>query len=183
MSTSITGSGTITFSPTSPIATCDDDKNVTMTITPAAGYKLKTWAVTTGVGYVDADDTDPAVVTDEDNSTPQPIALTFNQHKSGTYAVAATFEQMHDEYYDYMHDNAKVGSNRTGAYSAPSRTSKTATSGEDCKTNHYKFKGWVDKEEINDDGTLKDGYTLISSGTSMTASNKVYYAVWAEEAE
>lgn len=181
LSTNSPANGTISFSPASPIATCDANKTVTMTITPSAGYKLSDWAVATGDGKVPASSTVPAVVTGEDNSDAQVITLMFNQHLSGDYAVSATFEQMHDEYYDYMHDNAKVGGNRTGAYSAPSRTSKTATSGEDCKTNHYKFKGWVVSTEINDDGTLKDGYTLISSGTSMTASNKIYYAVWAEE--
>ena len=181
LSTNSPANGTISFSPASPIATCDANKTVTMTITPSAGYKLSDWAVATGDGKVAASSTVPTVVTGEDNSDAQVITLTFNQHLSGDYAVSATFEQMHDEYYDYMHDNAKVGANRTGAYSAPSRTSKTPTSGEDCKTDHYKFKGWVVSTEINDDGTLKGGYTLISSGTSMTASNKIYYAVWAEE--
>ena len=182
LSTNSPSNGTITFAPVSPIATCDANQNVTMTITPNAGYKLSEWSVATGDGKVAASSTSPAVVTGEDNSDEQEIALTFNQHLSGTYAVSATFEQMHDEYYDYMHDNAKVGANRTGSYSAPSRTSKTAgKTANDCKGNHYKFKGWVVSTEINDDGTLKSGYTLITAGTSMTASNKIYYAVWAEE--
>ena len=182
LSTNSPSNGTITFDPVSPIATCDANQNVTMTITPNAGYKLSEWSVATGDGKVAASSTSPAVVTGEDNSDEQEIALTFNQHLSGTYAVSATFEQMHDEYYDYMHDNAKVGANRTGSYSAPSRTSKTAgKTANDCKGNHYKFKGWVVSTEINDDGTLKSGYTLITAGTSMTASNKIYYAVWAEE--
>lgn len=184
LSTNSPSNGTITFDPVSPIATCDANQNVTMTITPAAGYKLSEWTVATGDGKVAASSTSPAVVTGEDNSDEQEIALTFNQHLSGTYAVSATFEQMHDEYYDYMHDNAKVGGNRTGSYFAPSRTSKTAgKTANDCKGNHYKFKGWVVSSEINDDGTLKSGYTLITAGTSMTASNKIYYAVWAEEAD
>ena len=152
-----------------------------MTITPDPGYKLSAWSVATGDGKVAAANTTPAIVTGEDNSDEQEITLTFSQHASGNYDVSATFEQMHDEYFDYMHDNAKVGGNRTGAYSAPSRTSKTAASGEDCKTNHYKFKGWVAQDEINNDGSMKDGYTLITAGSSMTASNKVYYAIWAEE--
>lgn len=182
LSTNSPSNGTITFDPVSPIATCDANQNVTMTITPNAGYKLSEWSVATGDGKVAASSTSPAVVTGEDNSDEQEIALVFNQHLSGTYAVSATFEQMHDEYYDYMHDNAKVGANRTGSYSAPSRTSKTAgKTANDCKGNHYKFKGWVVSTEINDDGTLKSGYTLITAGTSMTASNKIYYAVWAEE--
>lgn len=175
--------GTVAFSHKS-LTTCsatDSERQRTMTITPAAGYKLKTFEVATGDGKVAASSTSPAVVVDEDNSDAQVITLTFAQNANGNYDVTATFEQMHDEYYDYMHDNAKVGLNRTGVYPAPSRTSKTATKGTECKENHYKFKGWVVAEEINTDGTLKSGYTLITSGTSMTASNKIYYAVWAEE--
>lgn len=173
--------GTVAFA-RAKVPTCDDDQNVTMTITPDAGYKLKTWAVATGDGKVDASSTSPAVITDDDDIGEQEISLTFDQHTSGTYAVTATFEQMKDQYYDYMHDNAKVGGDRTGAYSAPTRTSKTAgKTDNDCKGNHYKFKGWVVSSEVNDDGTLKDGYTLISGGASMTASNKIYYAIWAEE--
>ena len=181
LSTNGPSNGTIAFDPESPVATCDDDKEVKMTITPAAGYKLSTWSVATGEGKVAPTGTSPSVVTGEDNSTEQVITLTFAQNTSGEYAVSATFEQMHDEYYDYMHDNAKVGGDRTGTYSAPSRSSKTAASGKDCKTNHYKFKGWVVQSEINDDGSPKAGYTLITAGSSMTASNKIYYAVWAEE--
>ena len=181
LTTNSPANGTITFAPAGPIATCEANQNVTMTITPSPGYKLSAWSVATGDGKVAAANTTPAVVTGEDNSDEQEITLTFSQHTTGNYDVSATFEQMHDEYFDYMHDNAKVGGNRTGAYYAPSRDSKTAASGEDCKTNHYKFKGWVVQEEINDDGTLKSGYTLITAGSSMTASNKIYYAVWAEE--
>ena len=181
LTTNSPANGTITFEPAGPIATCEANQNVTMTITPSPGYKLSDWSVATGDGKVAAANTTPAVVTGEDNSDEQEITLTFSQHTTGNYDVSATFEQMHDEYFDYMHDNAKVGPNRTGVYPAPSRTSKTAASGEDCKTNHYKFKGWVVQEEINDDGTLKSGYTLITAGSSMTASNKIYYAVWAEE--
>ena len=181
LTTNSPANGTIAFVPAGPIATCEANQNVTMTITPSPGYKLSDWSVATGDGKVAAANTTPAVVTGEDNSDEQEITLTFSQHTTGNYDVSATFEQMHDEYFDYMHDNVKVGGNRTGAYSAPSRTSKTAASGEDCKTNHYKFKGWVVSTEINDDGTLKSGYTLITAGTSMTASNKIYYAVWAEE--
>ena len=175
--------GTVAFSK-SRLTTCgatDGERQRTMTITPDAGYKLKTFEVATGDGKVAASSTSPDVKVDENNSDAQVITLTFAQNAEGNYDVTATFEEMHDEYYDYMHANAKQGANRTGVYNAPSLSSKTATTGADCKENHYKFKGWVAENEINENGTLKGGYTLISGGTSMTASNKKYYAVWAEE--
>jgi len=89
-----------------------------------------------------------------------------------------------DYFIDIMHDNATIG--KQGTYSAPSALSD-ATSGDDyCMDKHYHFLGWVNSEDINDDGTLKDGYTLIpadddNSGSGYTADNKTFYAIWVKE--
>ena len=43
---------------------------------------------------------------------------------------------------------------------------------------HYKFVGWVEEDGLNDDGTLKSGYTPIPPGTPMEADLTTYYAIW-----
>ena len=51
--------GTVSFSPTGPVETCDGSQNVAMTITPSTGYKLTGWS-TDGVS---PSSTSPAVST------------------------------------------------------------------------------------------------------------------------
>ena len=51
-----------------------------------------------------------------------------------------------------------------------------------CEGTHYKFMGWVEASYINEDGSLKDGYTLIpGSESGHCADTKTFYAIWAEE--
>ncbi len=80
--------GTVSFSPTGPIASCAGAVNTTMTITPAAGYQLTGWS-TSGVS---PSSTNPAVSTSGSASqAAQSIALTFAQGTNGTYTANATF--------------------------------------------------------------------------------------------
>ena len=179
MSAGSASHGMVTFGKSS-VATCGSSANVTMTITPAAGYQLTNFSVATGDGTVAPSSTSPAVVTNNNSSAAQVITLTFAENATGTYTVTPTFTAMRDRFYDYMHDNGQKY-NKDGAYTVPSLNNETAASSGDCRTTHYKFMGWVVEDEINDDGSLQTGYTLITSGNSAAATNKNYYAVWAEE--
>ena len=181
LTASKTGSGTVTFG-SSTIATCDADKEVTMTIAPGAGYQLTSFEVTTGDGQIAPKAMSDEVVTGNNSSAAQNITLTFAEDADGAYDVTATFTVMQDKYYDYMHANGLQYTKNGNYGTVPTLTNQSEASGEDCTTNHYKFKGWVAADEVNEDGSLKTGYTLIAGGTTgKSATNTSYYAVWAEE--
>ena len=72
-------------------------------------------------------------------------------------------------------------STRSGSYTTPPALSNTMP-GTACEGTHYKFMGWVEASYINEDGSLKDGYTLIpGSESGHCADTKTFYAIWAEE--
>lgn len=103
---------------------------------------------------------------------------------SSNVTITATWTNKQDTYYDYMHENTAVGktyyATRSGSYTTPTLSDETP--GEACEGTHYKFMGWVESAYINEDGTLKDGYTLIpGSESGQCADNKTFYAIWAEE--
>lgn len=86
-----------------------------------------------------------------------------------------------DYFIDIMHDNETI--EKQGSYSMPAALSD-ASKGEDthCDEKHYHFIGWVESSYIDEDGTLKDGYTIYPAGDSgHTAANKTFYAIWAKE--
>lgn len=85
--------GTVTFNKTTQ-ATCGGDKEVTMTITPAAGYQLSSYAVATGDGKVAAKSMSAEVVTNNNSSAAQNITLTFAEDANGAYDVTASFSLM-----------------------------------------------------------------------------------------
>jgi uncharacterized repeat protein (TIGR02543 family) len=85
--------GTVTFNKTTQ-ATCGGDKEVTMTITPAAGYQLSSYAVATGDGKVAAKSMSAEVVTNNNSSAAQNITLTFDEDANGAYDVTAAFSEM-----------------------------------------------------------------------------------------
>ena len=96
---------------------------------------------------------------------------------------SATFNSNPDCVYDYfidiMHDT-EIDPVQ-GTYAMPSPSDKDPGD-EHCDEKHYHFLGWVEESEINDDGTLKSGYTLYPAGDSgHTANNKTYYAIWGKE--
>ena len=86
LATNSPSNGSVEFSPTGPLGTCDGDKDVTMTISPAAGYYLSAFNV--GAGSVARKS--EGSVTVPSNST-QNIALKFAANSSGTYTANATF--------------------------------------------------------------------------------------------
>jgi len=98
--------------------------------------------------------------------------------------ITATWTNKQDKFYDYMHENHPGGSDyysRSGAYTTPAALDNT-TPGDGCEGKHYKFMGWVEADYINEDGTLKDGFTLIpASQSGHCADGKTFYAIWAEE--
>lgn len=86
--------GSVAFSPAGLVTTCDEDKEVALTITPAAGYQLTGWTVNTASGYADAKTTSPAVVTNNNSNAAQNITLTFAEGANKNYDVTATFGLM-----------------------------------------------------------------------------------------
>ena len=85
--------GTIAFGKTS-VGTCGGDKEVSLTITPAAGYQLSSYAVATGDGKVAAKSMSAEVVTNNNSSAAQNITLTFAEDANGAYDVTAAFSLM-----------------------------------------------------------------------------------------
>lgn len=93
---------------------------------------------------------------------------TFNSNPDCTY----------DYFVDIMHDT-EIDPVQ-GTYAMPSPSDKDPGD-EHCDDKHYHFLGWVVEDEINNDGTLKSGYTLYPAGDAgHTADNKTFYAIWAK---
>ena len=100
--------------------------------------------------------------------------LSKNVAVSGTVSAA-------DTYIDRMHGNSTTY--KCLSYNAPDLDDGDMETGTDCEKNYAIFQGWVAADDINLDGTLKAGATVISEGTSMTASGTTYYSVWEAVAE
>ena len=92
LATNSPANGSITFSPSGPIATCGAEassRQTTMTITPDAGYYLSAWSTTGVTPY----SVNPSIVYGSvSNSGAQATTVTFNQNTTtGTYTANATF--------------------------------------------------------------------------------------------
>ena len=98
---------------------------------------------------------------------------------SQNVAVPASVISAADVYIDRMHGNSTTY--ECGSYSAPNLSDGDKSSGTDCQKAYYDFQGWVAESDINLDGTLKAGATVISNGTAMTASGTTYYSIWGNE--
>jgi len=180
-----TGSGTVTFESGGDaydvgdkVETCEGETTITATVTPANGFQCTALGFSGGSVSVSPAIPEPFVP----YTAATAYTLTFDQNTDATLATTVTFTALVDNYIDRMHYNATV--EKSGDYgTVPSLSSETK--GEDvCSESHYKFMGWVAEDEINADGSLKSGYTLISGGaTGKYATGTNYYAVWAEEAE
>ena len=84
--------GTIAFGSTS-VATCGGDQDVSLTITPDAGYQLATYSVATGSGKV-ATKNDPGISLNNNSNAVQNKTLTFASGVNGAYEVTASFTKM-----------------------------------------------------------------------------------------
>lgn len=80
--------GSVSFSNDGPIETCDEGVDVTMTITPASGYRLSAYDV--GAGSVSTASGSGAITVP--SNTTQNVTLKFAQNANGTYTANATFE-------------------------------------------------------------------------------------------
>ena len=107
----------------------------------------------------------------------------FSQYKSAQTKpyIYKKLSASCDFFIDEMHDTAtdvesKSIEYREGSYSMPRLADKTP--GSLSLGLHYKFVGWVEEDGLNDDGTLKSGYTPIPPGTPMEADLTTYYAIW-----
>ena len=99
--------GTVEFGRSS-LATCNSDKDVSLTITPDLGYQLTSWTVATGDGKVAAKTTSPAVATNNNSSAVQNITLTFAQDADGNYDVTAAFGLMTPTGCTWTYNSADV---------------------------------------------------------------------------
>ena len=107
------------------------------------------------------------VVSVEANSLSQNVAI-----PASTISAADTYiDRMHGASTQYM----------CGSYNAPNLSDDDSLSGTDCQKNYPTFQGWVAESDINLDGTLKAGATIISNGAAMTATGITYYSIWGEE--
>jgi len=104
------------------------------------------------------------VVSVEANSLSQNVAI-----PASTIAAA-------DTYIDRMHGAEPT--NECGSYSAPVLDDGDMETGTDCQKNYAIFQGWVAEDDINLDGTLKAGATIVAGGASKTASGTTYYSIW-----
>ena len=179
---------------------CDEGTEVTGNATTNAGYTV-TYAHGTGATGEMTDPNSPydagATVTvlsntfekcgaifnvwsaEDASSNPVDVSSGSFTMPSSNVTITATWTNKQDEFLDYMHENTR--STRSGSYTTPPALSNT-TPGEACEGTHYKFMGWVEADYINEDGTLKDGFTLIpGSESGHCADNKTFYAIWAEE--
>ena len=90
-SPSITGSGTITFSPSGSLASCSGGASTTMTITPSSGYYLSSFSNTTGDGYVSPNNSPSIATSGNTSEAAQEIDLEFDEDANDTYEAVAIF--------------------------------------------------------------------------------------------
>ena len=97
-----------------------------------------------------------------------PPITTYNSNPDCTY----------DWFFDIMHDNETI--EKQGTYSAPAAPSDESK-GSYCEGEHYHFLGWIEEQYLNANGTMSDATKLKAPGTSITADNKTFYAVWGKD--
>jgi len=174
--------GTISFSQAGPLETCDGSVNVTMTITPDAGYYLSAYS-SSGVSTSNT----PSITTGTSATTAQTPTLTFAQEADGTYTAGATFTALIDHFIDNIQGTSGFtgeGKAKSGNYSATlaelTLSDGDKTTGSSCRKEHYHFVGWVTAATR----TSKSGGPYVAGDLETitgTATGTTYYAVWAME--
>ena len=160
--------GTIAFGK-SKVPTCDADQNVSLTITPDAGYQLTGWTVKTTTGYADAKTTSPAVVTNDNTSSVQNITLTFAEGANKDYDVTATFGLMTVSSWTWTMNSSSIPNPLNLYVGQTARLDVAYTpSGVDASKKTY-TRTKVDAY-INWVGALQSSYTTIS-GKASTDDN------------
>jgi len=99
--------GTVEFGRSS-LVTCGSDKEVSLTITPAAGYQLSSYEVATGSGKVAAKSVSPAISLNNNSSAAQNITLTFAEDANGAYDVTASFSKMAPTAWEWTYKSAAI---------------------------------------------------------------------------
>lgn len=160
--------GTVEFNK-SRIGTCNSDKEVSLTITPDAGYKLTGWTVNTTSGYADAKTTSPAVVTTNNNSATQNITLTFAQDANKNYDVSATFGLMSVESWTWTYNSAAMP-NPLNLYIGQSARLDVAYTPAGVDNSKKTYTRTKEDAYINWVGVAQSTYTTIS-GRASTGEN------------
>ena len=178
--------GTVEFSPTGPVATCSStagDRQTTVTVTPAAGYKLTGW--TKAVSGISLPDSTSTISTSSGNTVAQSNTYTFDRNDNGTLTVTATFTAMVDHYIDRMHNTTGYTGDgmvkNTAGYSIPNPGDADDPADDSCEESHYKFVGWIAETYVDSDGTLLDASKLFTASGTKDPSDTNYVAVWAEK--
>ena len=159
--------GTIVFGKTS-VGTCGD-QNVSLTITPAAGYQLHSYEVATGSGKVAAKSVSPAISLDNNSSAVQNITLTFADEANGAYDVTASFSLMTVTSWSWTLNSATIPDplNLYVGQNARLDVAYTPAGVDASKKTYTRNK---DNAYINWVGSAYAGYSTIS-GKASTGEN------------
>lgn len=157
--------GTIEFGKTK-VGTCGD-KEVSLTITPAAGYQLHTYEVATGSGKVATKSVSPDIALDNNSSAVQNITLTFADEANGAYDVTASFSLMTVTSWTWtMHDGGGAVPDPLNLYVGQSARLDVAYTPAGVDASKKTYTRDKDNTYINWVGGLQSGYSTISGRTS-----------------
>ena len=160
--------GTIAFGKTS-VGTCDEDKNVSLTITPAAGYQLHSYEVATGDGKVGTKSVSPDIALDNNSNAAQNITLTFAEDANGAYAVTASFSLMTVTSWNWTLNSAAIP-NPLNLYIGQSARLDVAYTPSGVDASKKTYTRDKDNTYINWVGGLNANYSTIS-GRASTGEN------------
>ena len=160
--------GTVTFDK-SYAWTCKEDREIVMTITPAAGYQLHTFSVATGDGKVAAKSMSADVVLDNNSSAAQVITLTFAKDADGNYDVTATFTLMTVTSWAWTMNSAAIPDpvNLYVGQTAHFNVAYTPAGVDNSKKTYTRNK---DDKYINWSGAAQATYSTISGKASTGES-------------
>ncbi len=162
--------GTIVFGKTS-VGTCGGDKEVSLTITPEAGYQLHSYDVATGGGKVATKSVSPAISLDNNSSAVQNITLTFADEANGAYDVTASFSLMTVTSWTWtMHDGGGAIPDPLNLYVGQNARLDVAYTPAGVDASKKTYTRNKDNAYINWVGSAYAGYSTIS-GRATTGEN------------